>query len=528
MIMARNEDGTYNQVGFVKDSNGIDTEYIYDKDGDIVFEKGFTRETSGTVPLTINGIGKDLKDWSITGNTVQNGTPTPNNPIEVQAVGDRTANIFPAGEKKTVVSNGVTFDSDGSGRYHISGTASAHSSVSFNLVSGFTAPISVSNGGQGTLSFFNTQRNNSVTFAFYNGTTKVDDWTMMSINRTSVAYNVIGNKYVDKVIIIINSGATVDMTIMPEFTNDGVLPSGFEPYGYKIPVVTRGKNLFDYKTMYGVKDKYLNENGEILDSVGNWSISDYIPCSGTVFTINSIGGILPAVCLYDSHKNFITGHAYDTGGATFKKPVTIKSETNASYIRFSYCVMSETSASDDLSKIQIEEGTTATPYEPYHEPITTPIYLDSPLYKIGDHADRLSKTEEIRVVKELVLTGEENWHAQYNGFTLSVTKQSGRDTVLSTHYKASTSTSIDKGVYSESTNVILIFDSDYTTLADFKAYLAAQYAAGTPVKVYYVMQTPETKTVEPVEIPTINDTTVIDVDTKVEPSDIYIKYKSSK
>lgn len=88
MIMARNEDGTYSQVGFVKDNVGIDTEYIYDKDGDIVFEKGFTRETSGTVPLTINGIGKDLKAWSITGNTVQNGTPTPENPVEVFGCGD--------------------------------------------------------------------------------------------------------------------------------------------------------------------------------------------------------------------------------------------------------------------------------------------------------------------------------------------------------------------------------------------------------------------------------------------------------
>ena len=94
MIMARNEDGTYSQVGFVKDNVGIDTEYIYDKDGDIVFEKGFTRETSGTVPLTINGIGKDLKSWSITGNTVQNGTPTPDTPQEVKAVGDRTRDLF--------------------------------------------------------------------------------------------------------------------------------------------------------------------------------------------------------------------------------------------------------------------------------------------------------------------------------------------------------------------------------------------------------------------------------------------------
>ena len=128
-------------------------------------------------------------------------------------------------------------------------------------------------------------------------------------------------------------------------------------------------------------------------------------------------------------------------------------------------------------------------------------------------------------MKELVLTGEENWHSQYGGFTVSVTKQSGKSTVLSTHYIATTSTSIDKSVYGNSTNVILIYDSDYTTLADFKAYLAAQYAAGTPVKVYYVMQTPETKTVEPVEIPTINGTTVIDVDTAVKPESMTIKYK---
>ena len=82
MIMARNEDGTYSQVGFVKDNNGVDTEYIYDKDGDTVFEKGFTREISSTVPLQINGIGKDLKEWSITGNTVQDSTPTPDTPQE--------------------------------------------------------------------------------------------------------------------------------------------------------------------------------------------------------------------------------------------------------------------------------------------------------------------------------------------------------------------------------------------------------------------------------------------------------------
>ena len=47
-----------------------------------------TVELSGIPPLSFTAKGKPLTAWSITGNTVQNGTPTPENPVEVQAVGD--------------------------------------------------------------------------------------------------------------------------------------------------------------------------------------------------------------------------------------------------------------------------------------------------------------------------------------------------------------------------------------------------------------------------------------------------------
>ena len=47
-----------------------------------------TVELSGTPPLSFTAKGKPLTSWGITGNTVQNGTPTPENPVEVQAVGD--------------------------------------------------------------------------------------------------------------------------------------------------------------------------------------------------------------------------------------------------------------------------------------------------------------------------------------------------------------------------------------------------------------------------------------------------------
>ena len=170
------------------------------------------------------------------------------------------------------------------------------------------------------------------------------------------------------------------------------------------------------------------------------------------------------------------------------------------------------------------------------EPITTPIYLDSPLYKIGDYADSLSKTEEVRVVKELVLTGQENWlkSTAYQGsFYAQILNNmlSENYTAYCSHLTFSTLSQYKKGKFCFNGGIIKNcnlwfnqFDSS-TTVADFKSYLAAQYAAGTPVKVYYVMQTPETKTVEPVQIPTLNGTTVIDVDTAVKPESMTIKYR---
>jgi hypothetical protein len=80
-------------------------------------------------------------------------------------------------------------------------------------------------------------------------------------------------------------------------------------------------------------------------------------------------------------------------------------------------------------------------------------------------------------------------------------------------------------------------------LAAFKQWLAAQYANGTPVTVWYVLAEPETGIVnEPlmkigdyadtismeqagVQIPTLNGQTVIDVDTTLKPSEVYIKYQ---
>ena len=86
-------------------------------------------------------------------------------------------------------------------------------------------------------------------------------------------------------------------------------------------------------------------------------------------------------------------------------------------------------------------------------------------------------------------------------------------------------------------------DSKAVGRATWTAFLAAQYAAGTPVTIWYILATPETGIVnEPirkigdyadtlsmeqagVQIPTNRGNTVIDVETTLKPSEMYIKYQ---
>lgn len=69
MIMKANK-----QIGFIyKNDESIDRIL---KDGEVVFERGFLREkTSTTLPINFGGVGKDLKDYKIYGNTKQQLLP---------------------------------------------------------------------------------------------------------------------------------------------------------------------------------------------------------------------------------------------------------------------------------------------------------------------------------------------------------------------------------------------------------------------------------------------------------------------
>ena len=85
-------------------------------------QKHGVSEISGVPPLRFMSRGGYLQDYRIYGNTVQNGTPTPENPVEVQGCGERTENLFDV--KSSINPNNVTENSpyfvNSSGRYAFS------------------------------------------------------------------------------------------------------------------------------------------------------------------------------------------------------------------------------------------------------------------------------------------------------------------------------------------------------------------------------------------------------------------------
>lgn len=184
-------------------------------------------------------------------------------------------------------------------------------------------------------------------------------------------------------------------------------------------------------------------------------------------------------------------------------------------------------------------------FEPYGVKIpispagqTTPVYL-------GD-------VNTTRRVKKLVLTGEETGWANVGGnapYRLAIT---GIATSLSTlsiewycsHYLSLATNdswaSYDYCISRTSTTAQSLQFRDVTKgdITAFKQYLAQQYAAGTPVCVWYVLANETTAvvneplmkirdyadTVSGITIPTIAGANTIDIDTTLKPSEVSVNY----
>ena len=359
-------------------------------------------------PLSIVSKRKGtLKGYRIYGNSVQEGEPTPENPIEVQSVGELTKNLFNPDAPKQ------------QGFLMQDGTI--HSNGNYPNIYCFTLDVKPN-----TLYIFNARINNNVVYALYNEAMEFIQGYRNTEGSRDLTFTTTSDSAYVKICVDINR---VNEGIQYFNEGDTLIK---EPYHkYKVPVTVRGKNLFDLSKMFSTA---VTLNGLTIEPYGYNGIRVYgTPTteSNTLFRINKVYTyfIKSGTTLKPSTK-LDTLYGNITGGCSYSFQVgcydpTVTWIVNANSGRSSAITLSRDMATfrtlnvditpsdtetylDFVFYPMIEVGSKTTPYEPYIEPQIHNIYLDEPLRKIVNHKDYIdfNKSAVVRNIGEIVVTSD--------------------------------------------------------------------------------------------------------------------------
>ena len=198
----------------------------------------------------------------------------------------------------------------------------------------------------------------------------------------------------------------------------------YEPYGYLLDVKVTGKNLLNLQKEPDVKGTYQG-----------WKVGD--GKKTIVLSIKDKGNNVDITkCSIGVSGNGINPN--DGLGWIVQDGTILRSEIKTTNPYVTIYPPNETTVQKFLGRfeIQVEYGTTATPYEPYTEQFAK-IALDEPLRGIGEYKDVLTKDGVVRKIheqtlkKEQISMNEYNWDTKY--FRLYVNPDKKIDSSINIH-----------------------------------------------------------------------------------------------
>ncbi len=307
----------------------------------------------------------------------------------------------------------------------------------------------------------------------------------------------------------------------------------------------RTVNLFDADSTH---QGYYNNSGNFVAN-NKYICSQSILVSEQNYTISAInsytgGGYIFQLVYFNANDEYISLDSASLYGVG-KKSLTGSVPSSATKI-----IAVVTS---DYSECMLVEGSTALPYEPYGYKL--------PLLSGSTPVDiYLGESQTTRRIKKLVLTGEENWDNSAGQSLFGVQDFLNNAPFIagisaySTHFKYNpVQSGIDRatssGEFALQQYLSIHFNvffkmTAFTSIDDFKAWLASQYANGTPVTIWYVLAEPTTATAnEPLrkigdyadtidstqttaQIPTLADSTTISwAGQGLAPSKVELEYE---
>ena len=247
-------------------------------------------------------------------------------------------------------------------------------------------------------------------------------------------------------------------------------------------VFVGGNNLFSAKL---VADKVVDVNRfTSYDKSNYYSTDTPIPVmKNTTYRLSSSGVLFRGNLHFKNKKGKTLSQIFNF--YTFTVP------NDADYIMFTVL---KNDVTDPNAPIMLNVGTEPLPYEPYQGSVTQ-LPIPRALHEVGDVRDVCRTRVKSVYDKRIVLDGTENWteytNEDWQGAGYHVYKFYDADALLgqpivSNKYPSRMGAINFKGTLGvvSGTQSILFSVVEQKTVEDWKAYLAAQKAAGTPLIIY--------------------------------------------
>ena len=221
-------------------------------------------------------------------------------------------------------------------------------------------------------------------FVYLNGSAKVWRWGQA---YTPTEKDIAGNIYFYKATNDTDPDVSQEVTISNVQIEEAAAATEYEPYResyvgdlsdgkYNIPIVTRGKNVFDITKCISYRSSdnsiWISPNAQRAVMQGNVKDITKMQAGKTyIITANSTSSTGHFVYLNGSKKVWWWGQKYTPTQADIDGWIAFYKATNDSE--------EGVTTGAAITNVQIEEAAAATEYEPYHAPVTTTISLPAPL-----------------------------------------------------------------------------------------------------------------------------------------------------
>lgn len=528
--------------------------------------KGFVRSISGVPPITLESCvdDKSVIDYKIYGNSVQDGEPSPDNPVEVVSVGEKTRNLITANDgyiQKINEDRYVKYEAE-TQIFTIQGSG---------LMPYVYFPETIPSGT--TTSIFAEIINDD--YEIINGTLVIGGYGVSPSWQNTISFSATSAKKQSRVFtttadanrICIYVDANVKVKNVKVRITYAICDTAFteyEPYGYKIPIKVSGKNIANFSivsSQYNVKTEKIAPNIFKVTKTNNKAVA-----YGQIETYVETGKTYTLFRMVESEKsigNIPVWKSYNAASVYTYWTPTYYTFT-ATQERFILGLYPNQSANlkglETTFTFMLVEGSytasTFPDYEPYHEPITTNIYLDEPLRAIGNYRDYIDfesrklirNVAESQMLSKYILSKSSSSSDSTCILLVNSTNPFGKAKTGS--YSGKLYNSIGKAYswnrgavdgkvswYNNvSGNKISFFAIPVSyltnaecenTLAGSKVWIDTQNTI-YPIVITYALETPTEETIDLSNLPTFKGTTIYTIGTTIQPSNMDVTYYSTE